>query len=83
MKEQKNGEYRSAVYTNRPDYADFEAPAKFTAITVNVLIGGLIAVLIYNLVIRPIERKHYRKMCIREGLAPKEEERESLERNRP
>lgn len=32
MKEQKNGEYRSAVYTNRPDYADFEAPAKFLAI---------------------------------------------------
>lgn len=25
-------EYRSAVYTNRPDYADFDAPAKFTAI---------------------------------------------------
>lgn len=32
MKKAKNGEYRSAVYTNRPDYADFEAPAKFTAI---------------------------------------------------
>jgi 3'-phosphoadenosine 5'-phosphosulfate sulfotransferase (PAPS reductase)/FAD synthetase len=32
MKEQKNGEYRSAVYTNRPDYADFESPAKFLAI---------------------------------------------------
>lgn len=42
--------------------------------TVNVLIGGLIAVLIYNVVIRPIERKHYRKMCIREGLAPKDGE---------
>lgn len=39
----------------------------------NVLIGVLIAVLIYNVVIRPIERKHYRKMCIREGLAPKED----------
>lgn len=25
-------EYRSRVYTDRPDYADFEAPAKFTAI---------------------------------------------------
>lgn len=32
MKKAKNGEYRSAVYTNRPSYADFEAPAKFTAI---------------------------------------------------
>lgn len=27
-----SNEYRSAVYTNRPPYADFEAPAKFTAI---------------------------------------------------
>lgn len=26
------GEYRSRVYTDRPDYADFEAPAKFQAI---------------------------------------------------
>lgn len=42
----------------------------------NVLIGGLIGVLIYNVVIRPIERKHYRKMCIMEGIAPKEEEHE-------
>lgn len=24
--------YRSRVYTDRPDYADFDAPAKFTAI---------------------------------------------------
>lgn len=32
MNKPKSGEYRSAVYTNRPDYADFEAPAKFTAI---------------------------------------------------
>lgn len=32
MKAPGKGEYRSAVYTNRPDYADFEAPAKFTAI---------------------------------------------------
>lgn len=24
--------YRSRVYTERPDYADFDAPAKFTAI---------------------------------------------------
>lgn len=29
----KNKEiYRSSVYTNRPEYADFESPAKFTAI---------------------------------------------------
>ena len=27
-----NGEYRSRVYTDRPDYADFEAPQKFQAI---------------------------------------------------
>ena len=26
------GEYRSAVYTNRPPYADYDSPAKFTAI---------------------------------------------------
>lgn len=32
MNKAKKGEYRSAVYTNRPPYADFEAPAKFTAI---------------------------------------------------
>lgn len=32
MNKPKNGEYRSAVYTNRPDYADFDPPAKFTAI---------------------------------------------------
>lgn len=25
-------EFRSRVYTDRPDYADFDAPAKFTAI---------------------------------------------------
>ena len=25
-------EYRSRVYTDRPDYADFDSPAKFTAI---------------------------------------------------
>lgn len=28
----KKDEYRSRVYTDRPDYADFEAPAKFQAI---------------------------------------------------
>lgn len=32
MKKTRDVEYRSAVYTNRPDYADFEAPAKFAAI---------------------------------------------------
>lgn len=26
------GTYKSRVYTDRPDYADFEAPAKFDAI---------------------------------------------------
>lgn len=28
-----HGEYRSRVYTDRPDYADFDAPQKFQAIT--------------------------------------------------
>ena len=28
----KKSELRSKVYTDRPDYADFDAPAKFTAI---------------------------------------------------
>lgn len=32
MRKAKRGEYRSAVYDNRPDYADFDPPAKFTAI---------------------------------------------------
>ena len=32
MKAPTNGEYRSRVYTDRPDYADFEAPQKFQAI---------------------------------------------------
>ena len=32
MKEQKQGEYRSRVYTDRPPYADYEAPRKFLAI---------------------------------------------------
>ena len=32
MKAGRAGEYRSAVYTSRPDYADFDAPAKFQAI---------------------------------------------------
>ena len=32
MKEQKAGEFRSSVYTQRPTYADFSAPAKFQAI---------------------------------------------------
>ena len=29
---ESNGEYRSRVYTDRPDYADFDAPQKFQAI---------------------------------------------------
>ena len=32
MKKPANGEYRSAVYTNRPPYADYDAPRKFMAI---------------------------------------------------
>lgn len=32
MRENKNGEFRSSVYTQRPTYADFDAPAKFQAI---------------------------------------------------
>lgn len=32
MKTPTKGEYRSAVYTDRPYYADFDAPAKFQAI---------------------------------------------------
>ena len=32
MRKPKNGEYRSAVYTNRPPYADYDAPHKFQAI---------------------------------------------------
>lgn len=32
MNKPKQGEYRSAVYTDRPDYADFDAPHKFQAI---------------------------------------------------
>lgn len=32
MKKAKNGEFRSSIYENRPDYADFDAPAKFQAI---------------------------------------------------
>lgn len=32
MRKAKEGEMRSAVYTNRPDYADFPAPNKFMAI---------------------------------------------------
>lgn len=33
MQEPKKNEFRSRVYTDRPDYADFDAPAKFQAIT--------------------------------------------------
>ena len=32
MNKPKKSEFRSKVYTDRPDYADFDAPAKFTAI---------------------------------------------------
>lgn len=32
MKKQPTNEYRSRVYTDRPDYADFDAPEKFNAI---------------------------------------------------
>lgn len=32
MDKPKSNEYRSAVYTNRPSYADYEAPRKFMAI---------------------------------------------------
>ena len=32
MNKTKSGEYRSAVYTNRPEYADYEPDAKFQAI---------------------------------------------------
>lgn len=32
MRKPTNGEYRSAVYTNRPPYADYDAPRKFQAI---------------------------------------------------
>lgn len=32
MNKPAKGEYRSRVYTDRPDYADFDAPAKFQAI---------------------------------------------------
>jgi len=39
----------------------------------NVLIGVIIGLLFYLAVIKPIERKRYREMCIREGLAPKED----------
>lgn len=32
MRATKDGEFRSSVYTQRPPYADFDAPAKFQAI---------------------------------------------------
>lgn len=32
MRTKKDGEFRSSVYTQRPPYADFDAPAKFQAI---------------------------------------------------
>lgn len=33
MRLPKSGEYRSRVYTDRPEYADFDPPQKFSAIT--------------------------------------------------
>lgn len=32
MRATKDGEFRSSVYTQRPPYADYDAPAKFQAI---------------------------------------------------
>ncbi len=32
MRAAKDGEFRSSVYTQRPPYADFDAPEKFQAI---------------------------------------------------
>ena len=32
MRTPKNGEYRSRIYTDRPDYADYDPPHKFNAI---------------------------------------------------
>nr|DAW55741.1 MAG TPA: hypothetical protein [Caudoviricetes sp.] len=32
MRTKKDGEFRSSVYTQRPPYADFDAPRKFQAI---------------------------------------------------
>ena len=32
MRATKDGEFRSSVYTQRPPYADFDAPEKFQAI---------------------------------------------------
>ena len=40
----------------------------------NALIGLVVGLLFHLFVIKPIERKRYHEMCIREGLAPKEEE---------
>lgn len=32
MRKKKAGEFRSSIYENRPDYADFDAPAKFNTL---------------------------------------------------
>jgi len=37
------------------------------------LIGAIIGLLIYHAVIKPMERKRIRKECIRDGLAPRED----------
>jgi len=38
------------------------------------LIGIIIGLLFYHTVIKPIERTQSRKECIRDGLAPKEDD---------
>lgn len=40
----------------------------------NVLIGVIIGLFINLAVIKPIERMHDHKICIKEGLVPKEED---------
>lgn len=34
-----------------------------------ILIGALVGVAINHLIIKPIEERHYRELCIRDGLA--------------
>lgn len=36
------------------------------------IIGFLIGIILYNFVIKPIERKKIREECIRDGLVPRE-----------
>ena len=42
MRQSTETEYRSSVYTDRPDYADFDPPAKFQAIE-SLIIKHLVA----------------------------------------